>query len=73
MKSYQQVFNQVIGTDGLEIEMKDKRQVKKKTNNFKPLFGYKIPTSFVYLFCGLFYSFYNNLLFHLFKIQVYVF
>lgn len=25
LHSYQQVFNQVIGTDGLEIEMKDKR------------------------------------------------
>lgn len=38
MQSYQQVFNQVIGTDGLEIEMKDKRYVK--TNSFRPLFGY---------------------------------
>lgn len=28
LQSYQQVFNQVIGTDGLEIEMKDKRFVE---------------------------------------------
>lgn len=29
LQSYQQVFNQVIGTDGLEIEMKEKRFVSK--------------------------------------------
>lgn len=27
LQSYHQVFNQVIGTDGQEIEMKDKRYV----------------------------------------------
>lgn len=39
LQSYQQVFNQVIGTDGLEIEMKDKRFVRLKSDlpNFHPL------------------------------------
>ena len=27
LQSYHQVFNQVVGTDGQEIEMKDKRYV----------------------------------------------
>lgn len=47
LQSYQQVFNQVIGTDGLEIEMKDKRFVPRRELdllNFHPV--YDPPTTF---------------------------